>query len=104
MKLPAGAEGKQVVEEYADLLNGWTRRTNQELISLDLATIFPPLILQRPPCKHVPAATVKKLVNERIKKWKQGQITAGREAKSRKASAITSKPKTQSTETESSPV
>ena len=72
--IPSSAHGKDLMDEYTRLINAFTRKTNQELVAMELATILLPLVLQKPPGKHTKAAVVKDLVARRMEWWKAGRL------------------------------
>ncbi len=61
------------MKTLADLINKWTSKSEWESLALDLATIFPPLLLQKSG-KHVAAKEAKATISRRLELWEKGEI------------------------------
>ena len=73
--IPSGAIGKKIAATMTDLLQKWTQKSEWEKISLDAATVFLPLILQKSGAK-VNAKEAKNTITQRLEKWNSGDVAS----------------------------
>ncbi len=73
-KPPSGKAGKGLILEQSHLIESWTKGSVLELIALTLNMIFLPLMLQKSG-RNVKAKAVKEIVERRLEKWNNGDIT-----------------------------
>ena len=74
-KLPGGKCGKSFVSEVAHLIDLWVDKSTSESVALTAVHVFIPLMLQKPSKKSKNRDHVRYL-NERLEKWKKGDLVA----------------------------